>query len=42
MRHLLVLAALGARQASGRRKDLVLLRELYLAWSTARRAAKRQ
>jgi phytoene synthase len=47
MRHLLVLAALGARQASGRRGDtrrnsLLPLRELYLAWSTARRAVRRQ
>ena len=43
MRHLLVLAALGARQAHGRRNDgLLPLRELYLAWSTARRAARRQ
>jgi phytoene synthase len=42
MRHLLVLAALGARQASGRRASLRSLRELYLAWSTARRAARRQ
>jgi phytoene synthase len=47
MRHLLVLAALGARQASdgrgdARRKGLRPLRQLYLAWSTARRAAGRQ
>jgi phytoene synthase len=47
MRHLLVLAALGARQTSGRRGEarrngLLPLRELYLAWSTARRAARRQ
>jgi len=45
MRHLLVLAALGARQASGgdaRRNGLRPLRQLYLAWSTARRAAGRQ
>jgi phytoene synthase len=42
MRHLLVLAALGARQASGRRNGLHSLRELYLAWSTARRAVRRQ
>jgi phytoene synthase len=38
MRHLLVLAALGARQTSVR----LPLRELYLAWSTARRAVRRQ
>jgi len=42
MRHLLVLAALGARSASGRRNGLRPVRELYLAWSTARRAARRQ
>jgi phytoene synthase len=52
MRHLLVLAALGARQAGARRGDtrhgyalrnsLLPLRELYLAWSTARRAVHRQ
>jgi 15-cis-phytoene synthase len=42
MRHLLVLAALGARQTNGRRNGLLPLRELYLAWSTARRAARRQ
>jgi phytoene synthase len=42
MRHLLVLAALGARQTNGRRKGLLPLRELYLAWSTARRAVRRQ
>jgi 15-cis-phytoene synthase len=41
MRHLLVLAALGARQAHGRRHALLPLRELYLAWSTARRAVRR-
>jgi 15-cis-phytoene synthase len=41
MRHLLVLAALGARQAHGRRHGLLPLRELYLAWSTARRAVRR-
>ena len=40
MRHLLVLAALGARRTRGGR--LLALRELYLAWSTARRAARRQ
>jgi phytoene synthase len=42
MRHLLVLAALGARQTNGRRNGLLPLRELYLAWSTARRAVRRQ
>jgi phytoene synthase len=42
MRHLLVLAALGARQAEGGRPGLRLLRELYIAWSTARRAVRRQ
>jgi len=42
MRHLLVLAALGARQAGGRRGGSRPLRDLYLAWSTARRAARRQ
>jgi phytoene synthase len=42
MRHLLVLAALGARQASRRQSGLEPLRDLYLAWSTARRAARRQ
>jgi phytoene synthase len=42
MRHLLVLAALGARRRSGRRNGLLPLRELYLAWSTARRAVRRQ
>lgn len=42
MRHLLVLAALGARQRNGRRNGLLPLRELYLAWSTARRAVRRQ
>jgi phytoene synthase len=42
MRHLLVLAALGARQTNGRRNGLIPLRELYLAWSTARRAVRRQ
>jgi 15-cis-phytoene synthase len=42
MRHLLVLAALGARQTNGRRNRLLPLRELYLAWSTARRAVRRQ
>jgi 15-cis-phytoene synthase len=41
MRHLLVLAALGARRASGRRTGLLPLRELYLAWRTARRAVRR-
>jgi 15-cis-phytoene synthase len=46
MRHLLVLAALGARQANDRRGDarrngLLPLRGLYLAWSTARRAVRR-
>jgi phytoene synthase len=46
MRHLLVLAALGARQArgpggaQGPRYGLLPLRELYLAWNTARRAAR--
>jgi phytoene synthase len=41
MRHLLVLAAFGERQASGGRNALRPLRELYLAWSTARRASGR-
>ena len=40
MRHLLVLSALGARQASNRQRGV--LPDLYLAWSTARRAARRQ
>ena len=42
LRHLLVLAALGARQARRRQSGLEPLRDLYLAWSTARRAARRQ
>ena len=42
MRHLLVLAALGTLPPRGRRNGLNPLRELYLAWSTARRAARRQ
>jgi phytoene/squalene synthetase len=48
MRHLLVLAALGARQAyrpggpQGPRFGLRPLRDLYLAWNTARRAARGQ
>jgi len=42
MRHLLVLAALGARPAHDRWNGLLPLRELYLAWSTARRAVHRQ
>jgi 15-cis-phytoene synthase len=42
MRHLLVLAALGARQTNEGRNALLPLRELYLAWSTARRAVRRQ
>jgi phytoene synthase len=42
MRHLLVLAALGAGRARGRRSGLRSLRELYLAWSTARRAVRMQ
>jgi hypothetical protein len=37
-----VLAALGARQTNGPRNGLLPLRELYLAWSTARRAVRRQ
>jgi 15-cis-phytoene synthase len=41
MRHLLVLAALGARQAQGRPHGRLPLRELYIAWSTARRAVRR-
>ena len=41
LRHLLVLAALGARRASAAGSGLRPLRELYLAWSTARRAAGR-
>jgi phytoene synthase len=41
MRHLLVLAALCAWQASSRRKGLRSLRELYVAWSAARRAVRR-
>jgi hypothetical protein len=41
MRHLLVLAALGARQVNGGRRRLLPLRELYIAWSTARRAVRR-
>jgi phytoene/squalene synthetase len=42
MRHLLVLAALGARQAARPQKGLEPLRGLFLAWSTARRAARRR
>jgi phytoene/squalene synthetase len=42
LRHLLVLAALGASRASGGRRSLLPLRELYLAWSTARRGARRR
>jgi phytoene/squalene synthetase len=47
MRHLLVLAALGARQTrarhgDARRSGLLPLRGLYIAWSTARRAVLRQ
>lgn len=41
LRHLLVLAAIGARQASRPRGGPLPLRDLYLAWSTARRAARR-
>jgi phytoene synthase len=42
MRHLLVLAALGARHLNGRRSDAAGFRldDLYLAWTTARRAAR--
>jgi 15-cis-phytoene synthase len=41
-RHLLVLAALGARHVRGREmhRGNFRLRDLYLAWSTARRAAR--
>jgi phytoene/squalene synthetase len=41
LRHLLVLAALGARRASRPQSGPLPLRDLYLAWSTARRAARR-
>jgi phytoene synthase len=41
LRHLLVLAALGARRASRPQSGPRPLRDLYLAWSTARRAARR-
>lgn len=43
LRHLLVLAALGARAMSGRRGGAGLfgVRDLYVAWSTSRRAARR-
>ena len=42
MRHVLVLAALGAKHLSGRRSDArgPRLDDLYLAWTTARRAAR--
>jgi len=43
LRHLLVLAALGVRQPSGGRRSTGAFRpsDLYQAWSTARRAARR-
>jgi hypothetical protein len=47
LRHLLVLAALGAEHlrsrktaAGGSRRGELSLRDLYLSWSTARRAAR--
>lgn len=42
LRHLLVLAAFGKQRAGGREIGLHPLRDLYLAWSTARRAARHQ
>ncbi len=48
LRHVLVLAALGARQLVGRRSaerrtgGLLAARDLYVAWRTSRRAIRRQ